>query len=65
MKFESTGYNPLETIFSVIPKNKLFDTTQTDDFIQSELFCGGIILENTEEFNIVLELLREMKHGKK
>ena len=58
-------YNPLVTIFPIIDTEL---TVSKLDFIQSELFCGGIVAESQEEFQQLISLLQELKkeyNGKK
>lgn len=58
-------YNPLRTILPIIDSSL---TTDKLDFIQSELFCGGILAESSEEFQELLNLLITLKkenYGKK
>jgi hypothetical protein len=50
-------YNPLPTIFSILPLKNIDFTTEILDCIQAELFKGGIVPEDGIEFQQVLALL--------
>jgi len=60
-------YNPLEVILKYHLGDKEV-TPETLDIIQRELFSAGIVPENSEEFVIVLNELRNIRnrfYGKK
>lgn len=61
MIFSKSDYNPFPSIKEMIVKKGDRLYTQGDlDTIRKELFKGGLVPEDTEEFNKVLDTLAEM-----
>jgi hypothetical protein len=58
MLINKSEYNPLGTIFGVLPINEKEYTTEVLDTVQAELFKAGIVPETSEEFKDTLSLLR-------
>ena len=54
-------YNPLPEIFRILPYHKENVTPGVLDFIQRELFKGGVVAETSEEFEELLIKLIELK----
>jgi hypothetical protein len=56
MIFNKTEYNPMSVLVPILTQNKLV-TIQELDIIHQQLFLGGIVPENSEEFKKTVELL--------
>jgi hypothetical protein len=59
MIYNPSDYNPLPTILSILPIKNIEYTTEILDYVQSELFKGGIVPEDAIEFQQVLGLLED------
>lgn len=56
----NTGYNPFPAIMKAKPSDGLY-TNEFLDFVQQELFKAGIVAENSDEMDSVLNILVEME----
>jgi hypothetical protein len=59
MILNNSDYNPLPTILGIMPLKMHDMTAEILSAIQSELFKGGVVPENIQEFDATLGLLRE------
>ena len=69
MIFNKSEYNPLQTIFNIIPDTLDDLSVATLDTIQKELFQGGVVPETGEEFmatvNLLIQTFHKEYNGKK
>lgn len=62
MIFNESKYNPLPEIKKLITtKGNGLYTMKDMDFFKKELFKGGVVPEDEEEFNKVLTVMAEME----